>query len=132
MAETVVIPWYATGFRADAFEVALNDAAAASLRYGATSYAVYRSNDDRYRFQQFVTFPDHFDWERYWEGPDMIEFRARHSGWYQVPVLYGSWERTAVGGVPQATELRERGTEPGALAGKRNGHGDGIVTGEIT
>lgn len=122
-----MIPWYATGFRADAFEVALNEVAAASLRYGATSYAVYRSNDDRYRFQHFVTFPDHFDWERYWEGPDMIDFRARHSGWYQVPVLYSSWERTAAGGTPEATELRERHAE----AGERNGHGDGVVTGDI-
>ncbi len=124
MSETIVIPWYATGFRADAFETALNKATAASLRYGATSYAVYRSNDDRYRFQQFVTFSDHLDWERYWEGPDMIEFRTRHSGWYQVPVLYGSWERTAVGGIeePPAQE---------ALAGERNGHGNGAVSGEV-
>ena len=22
----------------------------------------------------------------------MIDFRARHSGWYQVPVLYGWWD----------------------------------------
>ncbi len=124
MAETVVIPWYATGFRADAFEVALNKAAAASLRYGASSYAVYRSNDDRYRFQQFVTFAEHFDWERYWEGPDMVEFRTRHSGWYQVPVLYGSWERTAVGEIAEPTAEK-------ALARESNGHGNGAVTGDV-
>ena len=32
---TVIIPWYATGFRADAFEAALNEIAPVALRYGA-------------------------------------------------------------------------------------------------
>ena len=125
MSETVVIPWYATGFRHDAFEPALKKVAAAAMRYGATHYAVYRSNDDRYRFQQFVTFADHFDWERYWEGPDMVEFRARHSGWYQVPVLYSSWERTAAGGLEEPAKIGERGEAEGA-----NGHGNGTLAGE--
>jgi hypothetical protein len=98
---TMIIPWYATGLRADAFEPALNEIAAVALRYGATSYAVYRSKDDAYRFQQLAGFPDHVDWERYWEGPEMIDFRAEHSSWYQVPVLYGSWERTAGGGAQE-------------------------------
>ena len=130
MSETVVIPWYATGFRADAFEIALNEVAAASLRYGATGYAVYRSNDDRYRFQQFVTFSDHFGWERYWEGPDMVHFRARYSGWYQVPVLYGSWEQTALGGIEEASALDARGAR--SLASERaNGHGDGAVNDDV-
>jgi hypothetical protein len=124
MAETIVIPWYATGLRADGFVVALNDAAAVSLRYGATAYAVYRSNEDRYRFQQFVTFPDHLDWERYWEGPEMVNFRARHSGWYQVPVLYSSWERTAAGGIEEASSLGER------AEAQTNGHGNGIAAGQ--
>ena len=43
MTGTVIIPWYATGFRADAFERALNGVAAAAVRYGASSYAVYRA-----------------------------------------------------------------------------------------
>jgi hypothetical protein len=119
MAETVVVPWYATGVRADGLELALNEVAAASMRYGASSYAVYRSQDDRYRFQQFVTFSDHFDWERYWEGPEMTEFRVRHSGWYQVPVLYGSWERTAAGGID------DRPAAASARAG--NGRAEGIA-----
>src|SRR5256886_15979273 len=52
MAGTVILPWYATGFRADAFQQALNRVAAVALRYGATSYAVYRARDDRYKFLQ--------------------------------------------------------------------------------
>ena len=101
MAGTVIVPWYATGFRADAFEQALNQIAAVALRYGASSYTVYRSKDDRYRFQQLARFAEHIDWERYWDGPEMTEFRVRHSSWYQIPVLYGWWDRTAGGGVSQ-------------------------------
>ena len=88
---TVIVPWYATGFRSEGFEDALNEIAAVALRYGADSYAVYRSRDDRYRFQQLARFAEYADWLRYWEGPEMIDFRVRHSSWYQVPVLYGWW-----------------------------------------
>jgi hypothetical protein len=118
---TVIVPWYATGFRAEGFELALNEIAAVALRYGASSYAVYRSRDDRYRFQQFAHFERYADWERYWEGPEMVDFRVRHSSWYQVPVLYGWWDLTASGAVSEETEW---GTpEPPAPEG--NGHGNG-------
>lgn len=116
MAGTVIIPWYATGFRGDGFEQALNEVAATALRYGASSYAVYRARDDRYKFQQLAAFDEHLDWERYWEGAEMTYFRAAHSSWYQVPVLYGWWDRTAGGSV-----------QSGALA-SGNGHGNGART----
>ena len=117
MAGTVIVPWYATGFRADSFEQALNQAAATALRYGADSYAVYRARDDRYKFQQLACFDEHLDWERYWGGPEMTHFRVRHSSWYQVPVLYGWWDRTAWGAV--ASEV------PLGANGHGNGHGNG-------
>lgn len=101
MPETMIIPWYATGFRGEGFGAALNEVAAVAMQYGASSFAVYRSNDDRYRFQQFATFDDHLDWERYWDGPEMTDFRVRHSSWYQVPVLYSPWTRTAAGTLEQ-------------------------------
>jgi hypothetical protein len=118
MAGTVIVPWYATGFRADAFEHALNEVAAVAVRYGASSYAVYRARDDRYKFQQLASFVEYLDWERYWESPEMVQFRARHSSWYQVPVLYGWWDLTAHGAVAP---------EP-VTAG--NGFGEGMATGE--
>jgi hypothetical protein len=102
----VIVPWYATGFRADSFETALNDVAATALRYRASSYAVYRARDDRYKFQQLASFDEPLDWERFWEGPEMTDFRVRHSSWYQVPVLYGWWDLSAggqVAGGPLAT-----------------------------
>jgi hypothetical protein len=118
MAGTVIVPWYATGFRANAFEEALNEAAAIALRYGASSYAVYRARDDRYKFQQFASFAEYLDWERYWDGPEMIYFRARHESWYQVPVLYGWWDETAAGAVVAETIT------------SGNGGGNGIAAGE--
>jgi hypothetical protein len=110
----VVVPWYATGFRGDDFVKDLNEVAAVALRYGATSYHVYRSRDDRYRFQQLAAFEEYLEWERYWEGPEMTYFRATHSSWYQIPVLYGWWDRTAAGSV----------LDPVAN-GHSNGHGHG-------
>lgn len=119
MAGSVIIPWYATGFRADGFEEALNEAAAVALRYGATSYDVYRSREDKYRFQQVAGFEEYLDWERYWGGPEMTYFRATHSSWYQVPVLYGWWDHTAHGA-----------TSDQALVAS-NGHSNGHAVGEI-
>lgn len=115
---TVIVPWYATGFRANAFEAALDEVAAVALRYGATSYAVYRSREDTYRFQQVSEFPEHVDWERYWESPEMTDFRVRYAGWYQIPVLYSWWTRTSAGGVaePPAEGLATNGA---------NGHANG-------
>ena len=122
MAGTVIIPWYATGLRADAFEAALNEIAPVALRYGASSYAVYRSNDDRYRFQQLAQFDEHIDWERYWDGPEMTDFRVRYSSWYQVPVLYGWWNQITAGSIgerPPAPATGEaNGQTNGALAGR--------------
>jgi hypothetical protein len=105
MAGTVIVPWYATGFRGDAFEQALGEVAAVALRYGAVSYAVYRQRDDRYKFQQLAAFQEHLDWERYWQGPEMTEFRVRHSGWYQVPVLYAWWDLTVSGATAESALL---------------------------
>ncbi|MGO9487574.1 MAG: hypothetical protein ACLQBB_00930 [Solirubrobacteraceae bacterium] len=123
MAGTMIVPWYATGFRADGFEAALNEAAATALRYGATSYAVYRARDDRYKFQQLAVFEEYIEWERYWEGDEMVYFRAAHSSWYQVPVLYGWWDETASGAVLPG--------RPGADGNGANGHaGNGAGVGE--
>jgi hypothetical protein len=98
-AGVVIVPWYATGLRTEGFEAALNEIAPVALRYGASSYAVYRARDDLYKFQQLASFVEHVDWQRYWEGPEMIYFRARYAGWFQVPIVYGWWDLTAHGAV---------------------------------
>jgi hypothetical protein len=130
MAGTVIIPWYATGFRSEGLEAALNELAPTALRYGASSYAVYRSREDRYRFQQVAEFEDHLDWERFWDGAEMTEFRVRYSSWYQVPVLYGWWDRTVAGAIERGERALEQGERPATGA---NGHADGgLAVGDIT
>jgi hypothetical protein len=101
MAGVVHVPWYATGFRADGLEAALAEIAPVALHYGATSYQVFRFNDDRYRFLQTATFERKLDWERYWGGQEFIDFRVIHSGWYQVPVLYQWSDVVAAGGIAE-------------------------------
>ena len=88
MAGVVHIQWYATVFRGDALADGVVDMAApVAMRYGATRYTVQRSQDDAYRILQAIWFDSHDDWYRYWEGPEMIEFRARYATKYQIPIV---------------------------------------------
>ena len=122
MAGVVHIPWYATVFRADRFEAALELIAPLAIRYGATDYRVYRSQDDRYKFLQMATFEDKADFERYWYGEEFTEFRVLCSGWFQVPVVYG-WTDLVVAGTLEPEPVSHAtsgvaGHEPGGdLAG---------------
>ena len=103
MAGGVVhLPVYATGFRGDDIEAALQQIAPISTRYGATKYEVFRSRDDRYRFLLVVDFDAKADWDAYWFGPEFTEMRAACSGWYQVPLLYVWNDRVAGGAVREA------------------------------
>jgi hypothetical protein len=88
MSGVVHIPWYATGFRGDQLQAELERVSALSVRYGATRYTVYRGRDDRYKLLQVLEFDDHLDWDRFWNGPEMVDFRIYCQGWYQIPVIY--------------------------------------------
>jgi hypothetical protein len=90
MSGVVHVAWYATVFRNQSFGDAVAAVSPLSLRYGATRYQVHRDLDDRYKIRQMLWFENHDDWYRYWESPEMIEFRARYSGHYQIPIVY-SW-----------------------------------------
>jgi len=93
----VQIPWYATLFRGDKFEIALLEIAPVALRYGATDYEVFRARDDRYKFLQLATFANKLDFERYWQGEEFIGWRMDYSSWFQVPVVYGFHDRVTRG-----------------------------------
>jgi hypothetical protein len=97
MAGVVHIAWYATVLRQETFAASVAQASKLSLRYGATRYAVHRSLDDRYKILQMTWFEDKDDWYRYWEGPEMTEFRARNLGRYQIPITYVWYEELAAG-----------------------------------
>jgi hypothetical protein len=97
MAGVVYIPWYATVARHDELAEDICEMAPVVLRYGATKYAVHRSRDDRYKITQMAWFEAKSDWYRYWDGPEMIEFRASHSRRYQIPVVYVWHDELTVG-----------------------------------
>jgi hypothetical protein len=88
MASVVHIPWYATVLRQETFAEKVAAIAPIALRYGATRYAVHRSRDDRYKILQMAWFESRKDWYRYWDGPELIDFRTRNVGHFQIPVVY--------------------------------------------
>ena len=120
---SVHIPWYATGFRGDKLEAALAEIAPIALRYGASSYAVYRYKDDRYKFLQTTTFESKDDWERYWGGPEFERFRVVNQSYYQVPVVYAWTDVAAVGSMPDAAVA---GGQPASVGGPQSDTGDTI------
>jgi hypothetical protein len=109
----VHIPWYSTLLRGDLFADAVAAAAPICLRYGATRYAVHRSRDDMYKIHQMMWFPTQSDWYRYWEGPEMVEFRRRNSGKFQLHIVYVWHEELAAGELgPEVPLNGEREPEP--------------------
>ena len=111
----VHIPWYATLFRGDKFELALMEIAPVALRYGATEYSVFRARDDMYKFLQLAHFDDKLDFERYWLGDEFVAWRGDYSSWYQVPVLYGFWDRFGSGSLDGGQSLG-RGEQESTIA----------------
>ena len=93
----VYIPWYATVLRQEMFAEAVAAIAPLALRYGATQYQVHVSRDDRYKITQMSWFATKRDWYRYWDGPEMTEFRRRHSGHFQIPIVYFWSDEIATG-----------------------------------
>jgi hypothetical protein len=81
-----------------------------ALRYGARTHAVYRFNDDRYKFMQIAEFERKDQWEAYWYGPEFTDFRIVCSSWYQVPVLYGWTELVTSGTVARRRSTASRAT----------------------
>ena len=118
----VHLPVYATGFRGDDVEAALQQLAPLSVNYGATRYDVYRSRDDRYRFL-------HVDRVRRQGAVGARSGTARSSptgaaacsSWYTVPLLY-VWNdnvssRHAARRRGRPARRRARLTEPTLIAG---------------
>jgi len=103
----VHLPFYATGFRGDDLEAALQELAPISMRYGATRYMVFRSRDDRYKFLVSLDFDEKADWDAFWFGPEFTDMRAACSSWYQVPLLYVWTDLVGFGEVREPTAVGE-------------------------
>ncbi|MFZ0043094.1 MAG: hypothetical protein WAK93_17430 [Solirubrobacteraceae bacterium] len=107
MPDLVWVQWYATILRKDSFAAEVAAVAPLALRYGATQYSVHVSNDDRYRITQMTWFERKADWYRFWDGPEMIEFRARNMGRYQVPITYVWADEIAAGTLGPGVQAAE-------------------------
>ena len=112
MAGVVWVPWYATLFRKDSFAAEVAAIAPLALRYGATQYSVHRSQDDHYNITQMAWFESKADWYRYWDGPEMIEFRRRNAGHFQVPVVYVWHDELVAGALGPEVPMTEPQPEP--------------------
>ena len=112
MADLVTVSWYATTFRKDSFAADVARIAPVALRYGATQYQVHINNDDRYKVTQMTWIGSKEDWYRYWDGPEMIEFRARNMGHYQVPITYAWADEIAAGSLGPEVPAPEPEPEP--------------------
>lgn len=108
----VHVQWYATILRQDALAAEVCQAARIALRYGATQYAVQRSREDRYRIIQMAWFESSRDWYRYWDGPEMVEFRRRNSGHFQIPVSYVWYDELDSGALGPEVSLPLAPPEP--------------------
>jgi len=87
MAGVVYVPWYATFFRGDRLEQALEEIAPVALRYGARDYEILRSQQDNYKFMHFSMWERKADFEAYWYGTEFKRWRADYSSWYQVLIV---------------------------------------------
>jgi hypothetical protein len=105
MPDLVSVSWYATVLRQESFAAEVARIAPVALRYGATQYQVHVSNDDRYKITQMSWFDSKTGWYRYWDGPEMIEFRRRNSGRYQIPVAYTWQDEIAAGALGPEVEV---------------------------
>ena len=116
MADLIRVDWYATVFRQHSFADAVAEAAPLALRYGATRYQVHVSNDDRYKIAQMTWVPDHEAWYSYWEGPEMVEFRARNAGRYQIPIVYAWQDEIASGTLAEEAAETHGAGEPASVS----------------
>jgi hypothetical protein len=108
----VHIAWYASVLRQDAFAAEVAQVAPLALRYGATQYSVHRSQEDRYKIRQMAWFESKTQWYRYWDGPEMIEFRRRNSRNYQIPINYEWYGELVAGALGPEVPLLEPEPEP--------------------
>jgi hypothetical protein len=111
------VDWYATVLRQESFAAEVAAVAPLALRYGATQYSVHRSLDDRYKITQMTWVDSHAAWYRFWDGAEMVEFRRRFAGHYQIPIAYVWYEELTSGALaPEPWDEVVPGATPPAAA----------------
>lgn len=97
------VSFYATGLRGDDLEAALDQLAPISGRYGASHWAVYRSQEDLYKFLLVTDFPSKDGFQKFWYGEEAVSFRGAMSGAFQNPVVYAPFGIVNEGSAVTAT-----------------------------
>jgi hypothetical protein len=54
------------------------------------------------------------DWYHYWDGPEMIEFRRRFAGKYQIPITYAWYDELVAGALGPEVDLEPEPAPPPA------------------
>jgi hypothetical protein len=81
------VRWAINPFRGDKFEEAWRPAAEAVLDFGATGWALFRSQEGELDFTQHAYLPTKDHWDRYWYSEEISAARVEVAGYYQVPLL---------------------------------------------
>jgi hypothetical protein len=113
MGGVMHVDWYATVMRHELFAAEVSAVAPLALRYGATAYSVHQSRDDRYKITQMAWFDSKPAWYAYWEGPELVAFRRRLTGKYQIPITYTWYDELVSGALgPEVGLQPEPAPEP--------------------
>lgn len=86
-AEICNLDWHIVPFRADRWYELWQPAAARMPAFGATSWTMTRSIDDRLAFRQSAVWNSHEDFERYWYSNEIAAARESVIELYDKPLL---------------------------------------------
>lgn len=89
-AEVCDLDWHIVPFRADRWYELWHPAAARMPAFGATSWSLTRSIDDRLAFRQSAVWSSRSDFERYWYSDEIEAAREEIIDLYDKPLL-PSW-----------------------------------------
>lgn len=87
MAEVNIIDWHVTPFRAERWYEGWLPAVERSLGFGATAYALTRSEDDPLHFRQTTHWESRDDFDRYWSSEEIGRAREAIMAYYAKPLL---------------------------------------------
>ncbi|MBS1886749.1 MAG: hypothetical protein JSU06_06125 [Actinobacteria bacterium] len=87
MLEVCRLDWHIAPFRGPRWLEAWEPAAAKCVAYGAKSWSLTRSIEDRLAFQQTMVWEQRSEFERYWFSQEIAEARESVVGWYVIPLL---------------------------------------------
>ncbi|MCO5316432.1 MAG: hypothetical protein M9938_09775 [Solirubrobacterales bacterium] len=87
MAHVSEISWHVTPFRAQRWIDRWEPAAAKATEYGATDWAIYRSEEDPLLFRQVSTWENKSDFEAWWFSEEVSETREAVIDLFDKPLL---------------------------------------------